>query len=481
MTWLRYMDRYGCCAAAVMVASLLIFPVCSTHAADLGRSAVSSYMPMIEQHFQQLISKGLDTYGPRQTSRWTAVIDTRTGRHPDFEHTPSRVYRKIGAPRGSSLYWDQPMVVAAHRLSQVTGRSEYRQAADRYIREFLNASVAANGMFQWGNHCYYDVFEDKVAPFSGGYHELRPHVPAWELFWQQDAAACERYIRIMVARHVYDVATGGFNRHDNGRQEHAFLEAGAVLVESLAWLYGKTHDRDLLERARKIARYSYNHRGKSTGLIVNNPDGGRWDSKVCTTEVAVWANSLLRSAEHASDEEFTQLARDSVAAYLKYGYEDATKRYFGQLDVESGNAVVPKRTGYWPGKFSEVWNKDQWPTHDYPMAMAEACIALHRKTGDAVFRQGICRWAELICRSPPSERTTAYAGQYGRCVQFLARAAVELDDPKWDIEARKLADEAVDRLYENGWFQGYPDSHLYESVDGVGDLFLALLELERLD
>jgi len=40
------------------------------------------------------------------------------------------------------------------------------------------------------------------------------------------------------------------------------------------------------------------------------------------------------------------------------------------------------------------------------------------------------------------------------------------------------ADEAVMRLSENGWFQGSPGSHLYESVDGVGYLFLALMELE---
>ena len=43
------------------------------------------------------------------------------------------------------------------------------------------------------------------------------------------------------------------------------------------------------------------------------------------------------------------------------------------------------------------------------------------------------------------------------------------------------ADEAVMRLSENGWFQGSPGSHLYEAVDGVGYLFLALIELETGD
>ena len=60
---------------------------------------------------------------------------------------------------------------------------------------------------------------------------------------------------------------------------------GGVLVESLASLYIKTKDRGLLDLALRIARYSFRHRGEATGLVINEPDVGRWDSKVCTTEV----------------------------------------------------------------------------------------------------------------------------------------------------------------------------------------------------
>ena len=60
---------------------------------------------------------------------------------------------------------------------------------------------------------------------------------------------------------------------------------GVVLVESLAWLYITTKDRGLLDLALRIARYSFRHRGQATGLVINEPDFGRWDSKVCTTEV----------------------------------------------------------------------------------------------------------------------------------------------------------------------------------------------------
>ena len=452
--------------------------VCLVAHADSAQPVPRRYLPLIETHMANLTSRGLDVYGPQHTGMWMAVIDTRTGRHPTFAQTPKRVYRQIGAPRGSSLYWDQPMIAVACRLSALTGKREYRASAEEYVDSFLATCVDDNGVFIWGNHCYYDAFEDRPFPFSGGYHELRPLVPLWDFLWEQDPRSCERYIRSIVPRHIHDVETGGFNRHDNGRREHAFVESGGVLVETLAWLYSKTNDQELLDLAKRIAKYSFNHRGLNTGLIINNPDGGRWDSKVCTTEVALWANCLLRSSELTSNYEFTQMAADAVSAYLKHGYDPATGNYFGQLDVETGKHVIPEKPGYWPREFSNAWNPDQWPTHDYPMEMAEVCVTLYRETGDELFRQGTVRWVNVIRRSSLSEREVSYAGQYGRCILFLIHAADALKQPELTTEARQLADEAVGRLYENGWFQGYADSHLYEAVDGVGELLLALMEVD---
>jgi hypothetical protein len=96
-----------------------------------------------------------------------------------------------------------------------------------------------------------------------------------------------------------------------------------------------------------------------------------------------------------------------------------------------------------------------------------------------VFARPFCALgAEIIRCSPPADRASVYAEQYGRCIAFLARAARALGERRYVTLARQLADEAVVRLPENGWFQGSPDSHLYEAVDGVGYLFLALIELE---
>ena len=334
-------------------------------------------------------------------------------------------------------------------------------------------------MFQWGNHQYYDVFENRGVAFHGGHHELRPITPAWELFWRHDPDLTATYIRTMARRHVYDPASGGFNRHDDGKKGHAFLEAGGILTESLNWLYGKTEDEELQNVALRIAEYSYRHRGASTGLVVNEPDMGRWDSRVSTSEVGLWAQSLLRAAEYGSTDAFAEMAADATRAYVEHGYDDASGMYFGQVTVDDGSPVVPSEPGYWPRKYADVWNTDQWPTHDYPMAVAEACVSLYAQTREQVFLDAIHRWARIALASRPVQTGRwTYAENYGRCIHFLVRAGRQLGHAGLLAGASAVADEAVDALYENGMFQGYPGEHVCESVDGVGFLVLALISLE---
>ncbi len=437
------------------------------------------YMELIENHFRKMMETGTDVYGSVITSMWMSVLDTRTGIPPDKPHSPKRVYRLIGAPQGTTLYWDQPLLVAACALSKLTGKPQYADSVNLYIKAFLNRCVDDQGMFLWGNHQYYDAVKDKVIHFSGGYHELRPITPAWELFWRHDRQKCERYIRTMFPRHIYDKKTGGFNRHDDGKKGHAFIESGGILVESIAWLYSKTKDTELLENALKIARYSYSHSGKSTGLVINQPDFNRWDSKVCTTEIGVWAQSLLRAAKYTANDEFAEMAQLGIYAYLKYGYDSKALKYYGQLRVQDGMPEELKEKGYWPCYYADVWNGDQWPTHDYPMAVAEACVTLYEQTNDKIYLDAIHRWAKVIADSTPANGGKgAYAEQYGRCIHFLIRAGNILKDKSMLDHARVLAKEAADGLYEGGMFQGHQGTHLYESVDGVGYLFLALMYLE---
>ncbi len=467
----------GSVVAAWEMAGMSAIVVCNNNVEMEGK--MSNWLVPMGRQFEWLAGALAVMEGVPATAMWPAVLDTRTERYPEGDHAPQRVYRLIGAPRGSTLYWDQPLVVAAHWYSLYSGEAGPAAAAERYTREFLDRCVDEKGLFQWGNHIYYDVFGARAVGFHGGVHELRPITPAWELFWRLEPEVTARYIRVMGDRHVYDRASGGFNRHDDQLKSHAFLEAGGILAESLAWLHGKTGEGDALELARRIAGYSYGHRGESTGLVRNEPDHGRWDSKVCTTEIGVWAQSLLRAATWSGEDAFARMAEEAVRAYLVHGYDEKSGRYAGQVGVEDGRHVVPETSGYWPGRHADPWTTEQWPTHDYPMAVAEACISLHERTGEALFEEAIGRWARIAVESSPARTGRwAYAESYGRCIHFLTRASRHLGDPGLRVAAEAMAEEAVASLLDNGHFQGYAGSHVYESVDGVGYLFLALLGLE---
>jgi hypothetical protein len=460
---------------------------------------------LLQAHLDRLTTRGLDVYGIYQTPMWMASLTPQTGRYPEDDTRPpeigKRVYRNIDAPRGSSLYWDQPSIVAAHALTAATGEQRYAAAADAYVFAFLDRCVAPNGIFLWGNHYYYDVFQDVVLRFhgeeapvpvdpeseTGELHEIRPIPPAWASFWRIDPAATERAIRAAVRGHLVDPETGEFNRHAAGETGCAFLEAGGILVETLAWLYAQTGDPALLDDAGAMVAYSLRHRGGETGLLENNPTWSRWDKVTSTTEVGFWAGALVRAAERVGPDRpeagaWIAAAETALRPWLRYGYDAEAQRYYGRLAVADGSPVLgPKVTPYQPGDYSDLW-EPLFPTHDYPMPFAEACLSLYRRTGDDLYREACDRWVRIVAQALPARQGRGgYAEHYGRCLHYLLGYADTFDDYGARALARRVAEEALSVLYVGdaggGMFRGHPGEDRYDAVDGVGFLLLALLRL----
>ena len=457
--------------------------------------AADNFLTCVRSHLDKLLADGTASFGPDPCAMWMASLDTKTGRYPEDdsrpEHIGKRVYREIDAPKGCTLYWDQPQIAAAHALSRQTGDPKYAEAADAYVGAFLGRCVAKSGLFLWGNHYYWDAFSGTVMRFLpptpcdmrtevGELHEARPIPPAWESFWRVDPRATECAIRAMGQHHLYDLATGGFNRHADKRRAHAFIESGGILAESLAWLSLRVDDPSLADQALRIARFSWSSRGRDTNLVRNSPDHDRWDQTTCTTEVGLWSGSLLRCTDYTGVEECASIAGEAVLAYLKYGYDEQTGRYWGRLNVDDGRPLVgPKSTIYMPDEYADLW-APLFPIHDYPMALAETCVSLYQRAGDDHFREGIDRWAEVIEKSLPANGGKgAYAEHYGRCIHVLARAADVARDEGLHSLALRVAEEAVGVLFTDGMFRGHPGEDRYDAVDGVGFLLLALLCLQK--
>lgn len=451
------------------------------------------YVSIIRKHFERVFSSGIDIYGPQHTGMWLASIDVVNGGFPQelYPQKP-RVYREISAPGGSTLYWDQPLLVAAKHLSKQTGDNCYANAADRYINDFLLRCVSErNGLFYWGNHFYSDVCKDEVVCFSGPAHETRPLPCAWEMFWKVSPQATERAIRAMAQQHIKDQTTGLFDRHasvtattppkhEDCKNAHPFLEAGGVLVESLCWLGNKTGDSSLGELALRCARYSFSHRGEATGLVRNQPNFRRWDYDASTTEVGLWAGCLLRAASNVDSPALVDMANQSVRAWLYYGYDDNRGKFLGSVNVADGKPSPNPQTQYAPGLYVDLW-EPLFPTHNYPMPMAESCLLLWQQTRDPLYLEAVNRWIAFISQNiPANDGAGAYADQYGRAIHFLCAAAEILSQESLLKSAEKIAAEAIDHLYcsEGGMFRSHPKENRCDAVDGMGILFLALFYLE---
>ena len=442
--------------------------------------------------------RSADRYGPVHTRMWLAAIDITTGGLPESPLPRElRWYRKITSPNGSNLYWDQPTILAAYALSEYTNEKRYANSADGYILDFLKRCVAEkSGLFQWGNHIYYDVVRDQVHPFNGGYHECRPHTPAWETFWKHDPETAAAAIRAMGQAHIKNKESGLFCRHANPNvtpgkftEEEAkyampFLEAGASLIDSLCWLAKQTEDRkgELMELALLAARYSYAQRDEMTGLLRNQPVEKRWDYYASTTEIGLWAGSLLRASEYTGEEEFGQIAEAAMRPWLQFGFDENTGKYYGRLAVESGLPQPPEAPRGWiPPMYAEVFDIHERPTHNYPMPMAETCLRLYEKTRDPVFGQVVERWVTHIRNSlPANDGRGAYAEDYGRVIHFLTRASLSLSRSEYRTLAQQIADEAIGHLFveEVGMFCSHPGEDRCDAVDGPGILLLALLYLD---
>jgi len=203
----------------------------------------------------------------------------------------------------------------------------------------------------------------------------------------------------------------------------------------------------------------------------------RYDSTHCFTNVTgPHAAACLRCFEITGEVFFRDVALTYIGAWLNYAWDENAGLFFGTLTLDG--VPIPdhgKGEGYdvWmPKGYADTWPSNMY-SYDQPLVAALACIYAYELTGEAVWLGGAQRWARHIrANFPPAigrrwrkeieaempdaiDSGGGYAEGYGRAISFFVRlhratgAAADLDT------ARYLADDAIEKLYENGWFKGH--------------------------
>jgi hypothetical protein len=301
---------------------------------------------------------------------------------------------------------------------------------------------------------------------------------------------------------VIDKTTGECNRHGDGHRGCDFAMSGGEILYAFAFLHAKTNDPRWLERARLVADYYYQRRHPETDLIANRPNAGkdRFDGSHFDTSITGHlCPRLLGAFRLTSDPAFRDQAITYLKSYARLGYDSEARRFWGSLRLDGTPVPGPRVAGGY-GQYEPRGHIDMWEPYvagyEAPVYTAQAYAQAAAVTGDGQMRQTAEHWATAIrAEFPPRacERNTwyrqyaekwaplgTYAGLYGRTISFALQMHRLTGDESHLEFAREVAREAVSKLYFQGLFRGHPGKPYYESIDGVGYLLVALLQLDRL-
>jgi hypothetical protein len=477
------------------------------------------YASYVRQCADLLLEHGTDRYGKLRRPLLVAILDVRSRACPSPDvlkpEQPGR--EPLAEPRlcwkvqGADFYMDQITLDVLYLLSDTSGDTRYAAFADAYLREAMSL-VDEKGLFWWGSHRCYDVFADEMrsSPIKGikNWHEIHVIRPRWERLWQVDPRATRRELEAIWQWHVIDKKTGEIDRHSSGTRGCDFAMSGGMFVHALAFLGRQTKDPIWYDRATLVADYYWRSRNPKTNLIPNCPndknqrfDGTHFDTSITGNH----CYCLLKAYELAGREIWRDHAMAYLRAYARYGFDKNTGRFWGALRLdgtpETGSRKKNKEF-YSHADYSQndpLGYVDLWQPHalgyEFGLATAQVYALAAQLTGDRQMLETARKWAQWIRKSPPAEGPISslrweqygrlfaphgtYAEYYGRTVSFFLHVYSLTGEQMYLEDARRLAKEAVSKLWYQGLFRGHPAVPYYFSTGGVGHLLYALVQLDR--
>ena len=476
-------------------------------------SAAKPYIQYVQGCIELLMRYGTDRYGPVHSPILVSILDVETRTCPPNPEKLEEDFRVIRRgrrnPAGANLLPDQPLLKTMYYLSTITGEEKYAAFAQDYSKAYLGKLVDEQGFIWWGWHRHYDVYRDIQDGHEKNHHEIQAiHCIDWEHLYQANPSAVAREIEAIWQWHVIDNQSGEVNRHGDGQPGCDFSMTGGAIIEAFVFWSAKTKDRVWLDRAKLVADYYWNRRNPITNLFPERPNAGcsRFDGSAFVTSVSgLYCHSLLKAYQVTGQISFRDQAIAYLDAYAKHGYDPQTGKYWGALQMDGTFIPGPriclddvKPEGayavYEPRGHLDLW-EPYVAGYQFPIYTAQAYAYAYQLTGDGGMLETARRFAKWIDDTPPGTietektwydaysrgfgRQGTYADKYGRATSFFLHLYVLTGESNYLASARKMADEAIANLYHKGFFRGHPAKPYYESVDGVGYLLYALLELDH--
>ncbi len=452
------------------------------------------YLYYVQTFASTLLNKGLDRYGSRRTALWCAVMDARDLSVPR-QNVPFVEGIRPGdrAVGGSNLYHDVATLKAFRVLSDVTGNSRYANAATGYLRDFLtHAQSPVTGLLGWGEHLYYDVYEDRVRveeaygnrQYGGLWHEFLGNTPPWAALWEVDSVRTQKAIT-GIQYHFFEPEpdTFLFNRHahwDKAQYQTAdkaqpWIKHTGLYTYSYAFLYGKTENETWLRRAKGTGALYWDRRHPQTGLTLSCIGDKRPFAQHASLSSMTMLAYFLHKAGRLVPAEETWRAH--ALAFLRsishYAWDPAAQMYYSALTVE-GKPVADETDG--KPLYLKAWVSGYGVSSVLNAGRIAAYFA--RQGNDPQFLEMARRAALIASKEPLPDHFVAEnmadAIHLNLDLHELTKEQVYLTN------ARTYADLAIGKLWRNGLFTRQTDDPYYEAKLGIGDLVAGLLRLHLL-
>jgi len=207
-------------------------------------------------------------------------------------HTKTHRLKTINGEEiaASNLAHQQNFMRTLVGLSNLTGEAGYAEAAKKAFTYYFNNLQEPSGLIQWGGHRILDLktLSIKSPAEKNMAHELKNNFPYYELMYEINPMATEKYIKAVWNAHVYDWSNLEINRHGRDvvfdeniwdkpfanpepfreTKGLSFMNIGNDLIYSACMLYKLTGDKDALVWGKRLAEMYVKARHPLTKLGV---------------------------------------------------------------------------------------------------------------------------------------------------------------------------------------------------------------------
>ena len=251
-------------------------------AATLSPKTESPRIMAVRTFAETVLEHGRDTYRKQPTPLFVDGLNVDT-------LEPVRWTLKGEKWIPSNLARQQNLLRTLVGLSNLTGDPRYHDAAAATVKYHMEHLQAENGLFQWGGHRLIDLASGEArGEGSKMVHEMKFVLPFYELFWEVNPKATEKFIKAFWSGHVIKWSNLDMTRHASyGKRDSklwdskfepaepffegrglTFIHTGSDLIYSAAMLYRLNGDRGALLWAKRMAEQYVRARHPKTGLGV---------------------------------------------------------------------------------------------------------------------------------------------------------------------------------------------------------------------